>query len=122
MQTKPQTRYSDPELAEFRALIVGKLAEANKQLAFYVDQLTEQTDSDDGKKNELDDGTHTSVVEELQNQANRQRKLIQHLEYALIRVDNKAYGICRATGLLIAKERLRLVPHATLSIAAKKSH
>lgn len=120
MQTRKQTRYGDAELAEFRAIIESKMAEAKGQLNFYLDGLAEQTNSEDGRKRGLDDGTHTSVADELQNQANRQRKLIQHLEYALMRIDNKVYGICRVTGNLIAPERLRLVPHTTLSIAAKQ--
>lgn len=121
MQTKKQTRYSDPELAEFRTIIEAKLAEANKQLQFYLSQLAEQTNSEDGRKRGIDDGTHSSVADDMQNQANRQRKLVQHLEYAKMRVDNKVYGICRVTGTLISRERLRLVPHTTLSIAAKQA-
>ena len=121
MQTREQTRYSDNELTEFRGIIEAKLAEARKQLAFYLGQLEEQTNSEDGRKRGLDDGTHASVADDMQNQAGRQRKLVQHLEYALMRVDNKVYGICRATGKLISKERLRLVPHTTLSIGAKQA-
>ena len=121
MQSIEQTRYNDVELAEFRAIIEEKLSEARKQLNFYVSQLDEQTNSEDAKKHGLDDGTHSSVADELQNQAARQRKLIQHLDYAMMRINNKVYGICRATGKLIDKERLRLVPHTTLSIAAKQA-
>lgn len=121
MQIAEQTRYSDVELAEFRVIIERQITEARKQLDFYLSQLEEQTNSEDGKKHGLDDGTHSSVADELQNQASRQRKLIQHLEYALMRVDNKVYGICRATGKLIAKDRLRLVPHTTLSVEAKQA-
>ena len=121
MQAQTQTRYSDAELEEFRELITGRLQEAKKQLDYYLSQLAEQTNSEDGRKRGLDDGTHTHVSDGLQNQANRQRKLVQHLEYALMRIDNKVYGICRATGKLISKERLRLVPHTTLSIAAKQA-
>ena len=121
MQTKDRTRYTDEELAEFRVIIEQKLAEATKQLDFYLHQLSEQTNSEDGRKRGLEDGTHTSVADDLQNQANRQRKLLEHLQHALMRIDNKVYGICRATGKLIPKERLRLVPHTTLSIAAKES-
>ena len=120
MQIQEQTRYGDAQLAEFRQIIEAKLAEARSQLQFYLGQLAEQTNSEDGKKHGLDDGTHASVSDDMQNQANRQRKLIQHLEYALMRIDNKVYGICRATGKLISKERLRLVPHTTLSIEAKQ--
>lgn len=121
MQTKPQTRYSDADLAEFRAIIKPKLAEARKQLEFYLEQLAEQTTSEDGKPRGLDDGTMTMANEDTHNLANRQRKLIQHLENALLRIDNKVYGICRVTGELISAERLRIVPHTTLSIHAKQN-
>ena len=121
MEATASTRYSDTELAEFREIVEARLVDARNQLQFYLDQLTEQTNSEDGRKRGLDDGTHTSVSDNMQNQANRQRKLVQHLEYALMRIDNKVYGICRATGKLISKERLRLVPHTTLSIAAKQA-
>lgn len=121
MSTKQQTRYSDHELAEFKAIIDVKLAEARRQLQFYLDQMSEQTQSEDGRPRGLDDGTGTMANEETHNLANRQRKLIQHLENALLRIQNKAYGICRETGELISKDRLRIVPHTTLSIHAKQS-
>ena len=121
MQTKEQTRYSDAELAEFRTIIEGKLAEAREQLNFYLAQLAEQTNSEDGKVRGLDDGTSTMANENTHGLANRQRKLVQHLENALLRIQNKVYGICRATGELISPERLRAVPHATLSIGAKQA-
>ncbi|MGB3799992.1 MAG: TraR/DksA C4-type zinc finger protein [Lewinella sp.] len=121
MQARPQTRYSDEELAEFKAIIDTKLAEARKQLQFYLDQLTEQTNSEDGKVRGLDDGTGTMANEEMHRLASRQKQLIQHLENALLRIQNKVYGICRATGELISRERLRIVPHTTLSIHAKQN-
>jgi DnaK suppressor protein len=121
METKEQTRYSDKELEEFRLIIEGKLEEARKQLEFYLQQLSEQTNSEDGKVRGLDDGTSSMVNEDTHNLANRQRKLIQHLENALLRIQNKVYGICRVTGKLISKERLRIVPHTTLSIHAKQN-
>ncbi|MEM9260798.1 MAG: TraR/DksA family transcriptional regulator, partial [Bacteroidota bacterium] len=79
MQTKEQTRYSDAELDEFRSIIEAKLKEARKQLNFYLNQLAEQTNSEDGKVRGLDDGTTTMANEDSHNLANRQRKLVQHL-------------------------------------------
>lgn len=121
MQSTPQTRYSDAELAEFKVIIEGKLVTARKQLKFYLDQLAESTNGEDGKIRGLDDGTTTMVNENTHNLANRQRKLVQHLENALLRIQNKVYGVCRVSGKLIAKERLRIVPHTTLSIHAKQN-
>ncbi len=121
MQVNIQTRYSDAELDEFRDIIRPKLGEARKQLEFYLQQLSEQTNSEDGKVRGLDDGTSTMANEDTHNLANRQRKLIQHLENALLRIDNKVYGVCRVTGELISKDRLRIVPHTTLSINAKQN-
>jgi RNA polymerase-binding transcription factor DksA len=121
MQIKEQTRYSDAELEEFRVIIEDKLSDARKQLEFYLAQLAEQTNSEDGKVRGLDDGTSTMVNEDTHNLANRQRKLVQHLENALLRIQNKVYGICRVTGTLIPKERLRIVPHTTMSIDAKQN-
>jgi len=121
MQTTEQTRYSDAELSDFRVIIESKLEVARQQLNFYLDQLAERTNGDDGKIKGLDDGTTTMANENTHNLANRQRKLVQHLENALLRIQNKVYGICRVTGKLIAKERLRIVPHTTLSIHAKQN-
>ena len=116
-----KTRYSDEELEEFRVLIEKKLGRAQEQLQFYLDQLSELADNPDSKVKGLDDGIGTAESERLTNMAGRQRKHIQHLENALIRIRNKAYGVCRVTGKLISKERLRAVPHATLSIEAKQN-
>lgn len=121
MQTRQQTRYSDTELTEFKAIIDAKLAEARRQLQFYRDQMTEQANSEDGKPRGLDDGTGTMANEETHRLAARQQQLIQHLENALLRIQNKVYGICRQTGELISAERLRIVPHTTLSIHAKQN-
>lgn len=121
MQTSEQTRYSDTELAEFRTIIEEKLTTAKEQLDFYLSRLAEQTNSEDGKVRGLDDGTTTMANENTHNLANRQRKLVQHLENALLRINNKVYGICRISGKLISKERLRIVPHTTLSIHAKQN-
>ncbi len=121
MQVQIQTRYGDAELAEFKAIIDQKLAEARKQLDFYRAQVTEQANSEDGKVRGLDDGTGTMATEELHRLANRQQQLISHLENALLRIQNKVYGICRVTGELISADRLRIVPHTTLSIHAKQN-
>ncbi|MCB9047861.1 MAG: TraR/DksA C4-type zinc finger protein [Lewinellaceae bacterium] len=120
-QKAEKTRYSDQELTEFRAIIEKKLERAQEQLQFYMDQLSELADNPDAKVKGLDDGIGTVESERLTNMAGRQRKHIQHLENALIRIQNKAYGVCRVTGKLISKERLKAVPHATLSIEAKEN-
>lgn len=120
-QNSDKTRYSDEELEEFRQLIEEKLEKANEQLQFYKQQIAEMADNPDSKIKGLDDGIGTAESERLYNMAARQRKHIQHLENALIRIKNKVYGVCRETGKLISKERLRAVPHATLSIEAKNN-
>ena len=115
------TRYSDDELSVFENLIDEKLASARGQLEFYMTQLQEMAQNPDTKVKGLDDGLSTVESERLTTLAGRQRKLISHLENALIRIKNKVYGVCRETGVLISKERLMAVPHATLSIAAKQT-
>ena len=120
-QKAEKTRYSDEELEEFRLLIEKKLERAQEQLQFYLDQLSELADNPDAKVKGLDDGIGTVESERLTSMAGRQRRHIQHLENALIRIRNKAYGVCRVTGKLISKERLKAVPHATLSIEAKQN-
>ena len=119
-QPSDKTRYSDAELDEFRVLIEGKKAKAEQQLQYYLTQLSDMAENADAKIKGLDDGITTMENETTSTMAVRQRKLIQHLENALIRIQNKAYGVCRETGKLISKERLRAVPHATLSIQAKQ--
>ena len=116
-----KTRYSDEELKEFKALIEKKLEEGNKQLEFYMSQINAQGKDADSKVRGLDDGIGTRENEQLSQLASRQKKYIQHLENALLRIQNKVYGICRETGVLISKERLKAVPHATLSIHAKQN-
>ncbi|NNE30068.1 MAG: TraR/DksA family transcriptional regulator [Saprospiraceae bacterium] len=116
-----KTRYSDKELTEFEKLIDDKLAEAKKQLEFYMSQLSDMASSEDSKVRGLDDGIGTAESERITSMAGRLKKHISHLENAKIRVQNKVYGICRVTNKLISKERLRAVPHATLSIEAKQS-
>jgi len=115
-----KTRYSEEELQEFKTLIEERLIEAKEQLDFYRNQLSELGESSDAKVKGLDDGISTVESERLITLASRQKKLIRHLENAIIRIENNAYGVCRETGKLISKERLRAVPHATLSIEAKQ--
>ena len=114
-----KTRYSDEELEEFRVLIQRKLDKATRQLNFNLEQLSELEESGDSKAQGFDNVIGGVEKEQLTQLAARQKKLIQHLENALLRIQNKVYGICRETGTLIAKERLKAVPHATLSMAAK---
>ncbi len=116
-------RYSDTELKEFKKLIVEKLDKAKTELKYYQEQITRSADnSTDDTENRFgspEDGTATMEREFLTQQAGRQYQYIEHLENALIRIENKTYGICRVTGKLIDKDRLRAVPHATMSIEAK---
>lgn len=116
-----KTRYSDEELSEFDSLINTKLIQAREQLQFYLNQIQEISESDESKQSSIDDGSASAELERIDTMATRQAKLIQHLENAKLRIKNKVYGICRETGKLISKERLRAVPHATLSIDAKQS-
>lgn len=115
-----KTRYSDAELAEFEKIIDAKLTQAREQMDFYRSQIDDIRTSDDAKPKNLDDAVVSTETERLYIMANRQGKLVKHLENAKLRVKNKVYGVCRETGNLIAKERLMAVPHATLSIAAKQ--
>lgn len=115
-----RTRFSDAELLEFRILINKKIAEAREELNFYQEQMKEsEMNDDDIKFSGMEDGGHTNDKEHLSSMANRQIKFIQNLEAAIVRIENKTYGICRMTGNLIAKQRLMAVPHATLSMEAK---
>jgi RNA polymerase-binding transcription factor DksA len=117
-----KTRYGDKELREFEQIIDKKLEKAAKELSFYLKQLTDMADNPDAKVRGLDDGIGTAENERLSTLAARVRKHMQHLENAKIRIKNNVYGICRVTGKLISKERLRAVPHATLSIEAKQQN
>ncbi|MFN5843962.1 MAG: TraR/DksA family transcriptional regulator, partial [Bacteroidota bacterium] len=118
-----RTRYSDKELNEFRALIDEKLAAARNELKYLQDQINRKddngTDDTENKFANMEDGTMTQEREYLTQMASRQVQYIENLEKALVRIQNKTYGICRVTGKLIDKERLRIVPHATLSMEAK---
>ena len=120
-----KNRYSDEELQEFKVLILDKLKMAQEDYEMYKNSLT-QSDGNDTQDTSptfkvLEEGAATLSKEEAGKLAQRQLKFIQHLQAALVRIENKTYGICRETGRLISKERLRAVPHATLSIDAKKN-
>ena len=119
-QQLEKTRYSDSELDEFEQVIDANLAKAREQLDFYRGQIDDIRTSDDAKPKNLGDAVVSTETERLYTMANRQSKLVKHLENAKLRVKNKVYGICRESGNLIAKERLMAVPHATLSISAKQ--
>jgi len=116
-----KTRYSDQELAEFKAIINKKLQRAKEQFDYIRSQMRELADNPDSKIRGLDDAVGATEAEQLNSSAARLQKHIQHLENALLRVENKVYGVCRATGKLISKQRLKAVPHATLSIDAKRN-
>ena len=120
-----KTKYSKDELDEFKAIINEKLEKAKEDLTLLVDQLSHKDDhgTDDTSPTFklMDEGSEVLSREEINQLAARQQKFVQSLENALIRIQNGTYGICRATGKLIAKERLRIVPHATLSIEAKNA-
>lgn len=115
-----KNKYSQKELNEFEALIDKKLTKAKEELRYYKKQIEELAESPEAKVKGLDDGIGTIETEKLYDHANRQRRLIQNLENAKLRILNKTYGICRESGKLIAKARLMVVPHATLSIEAKQ--
>jgi len=120
-----KTRYSDSELMEFKELIERKLEEAKVDLELLKGSLSHNDDhgtNDTGRTfNMMEDGSDTLSREEVAQLAARQEKFLTALNNALIRIENKTYGICRSTGNLIQKERLMLVPHATLSIEAKNA-
>jgi len=119
------TRYSDEDLKEFKGIIDHKLKEAREDLKLLRGQLDHSDDhgtDDTGRSfNMMEDGSETMSREEMAHLAVRQEKFIRNLENALVRIENKTYGVCRVTGKLIQKARLKLVPHATLSIEAKKA-
>jgi RNA polymerase-binding transcription factor DksA len=123
IEEKEKTRYSDADLLEFKQLILSKLSIAKDE--FGKMQKSLQNPNENGDENTsnqyltLDDGASTFEKENLNQLAARQKKFIDNLEAALIRIENKTYGVCRVTGKLIQKERLKAVPHATLSMEAK---
>ena len=119
-----KVRYSDEELQEFKEMILEKLAKAKEEYATLkaaVD-LSSSNDTEDTSPSfkTLEDGVSSSAKEELGQLAARQYKFIQNLEAALVRIENKTYGICRETGKLIPKGRLMAVPHTTLSLEGKE--
>lgn len=123
MADSEKTRYSDAELSEFRDIINGKLVEAKSDLDLLNSTMSLRdnngTDDTSPTFKLIEDGSDVLSREETSQLAARQEKFIKHLNDALVRIENKTYGVCRQTGKLIAKERLRIVPHATLSIEAK---
>lgn len=118
-----KTRYSDEELQEFKEIILAKLEKAQRDYDLLKANIM-NTDGNDVSDTSptfkvLEEGASTLSKEEAGQLAQRQLKFMQHLQAALVRIENKTYGICRETGKLIPKERLRAVPHATLSIDQK---
>ena len=118
-----KTRYSDAELKEFKELLFDKLRSAKEELNSLASSLSAPnangTDDTAGTYKTLEDGSATLEKEQINQLAARQKKFIEQLEAALVRIENKTYGICRETGKLIPKERLRAVPHTTLTMEAK---
>ncbi len=118
-----KTRYSDSELQEFKDIILDKLRIAKEELSSLTATLNNSnangTDDTAGTYKTLEDGSATLEKEQTNQLAARQKKFIDNLEAAFVRIENKTYGICRETGKLIQKERLKAVPHTTLSIEAK---
>ena len=118
-----RTRYSDADLQEFKAIIQQKIEKAEKDLALlresFIKDQNNGTDDTSPTFKAFEEGAETLSKEQNAILAGRQEKFIRDLKHALIRIENKTYGICRVTGKLIDKERLKAVPHATLSIEAK---
>ena len=118
-----QLRYSDADLAEFKALIQAKLEKAKGDLELiksaYMNDLNNGTDDTSPTFKAFEEGSETMSKEANSQLAIRQEKFIRDLKNALIRIENKTYGLCKVTGKLISKERLKIVPHATMSIEAK---
>jgi RNA polymerase-binding transcription factor DksA len=124
-QTGPTMRYSDSELNEFKELISKKMDSAKKELTYLQGLITRRDemggDETDNRYMTMEDGSMSMEREQLSQMASRQITFIDHLEKAMMRIENKTYGICRVTGKLIDKARLKAVPHATLSIEAKQT-
>ncbi len=121
---KVKTHYTDEDLKEFREIILKKLGKAHNDLNLLTESYTTGNDHDTNDTSPtfkvLEEGYQVFSKEENSKFAARQSKFIKALENALVRIENKTYGICRVTGKLISKDRLRIVPHATLSIEAKR--
>lgn len=123
-KTEPKkTRYTDEELEEFKQIILNKLVKAREDLKLLTEAYSNNSENDTNDTSPtfkvLEEGQQVLSKEENSRLAARQTRFINNLENALVRIENKSYGICRVTGKLIAKERLKAVPHATLSIDAK---
>ncbi len=120
-----RTRYTDEELKEFKELILSKIALAREDFDILKKTLANQDGNDTQDTSPtfkvLEEGASVMSREEVGKLAQRQSQFIQHLQAALVRIENKTYGICRQTGKLISKQRLKAVPHATLSIEAKNN-
>ncbi|MFO7852403.1 MAG: TraR/DksA family transcriptional regulator [Bacteroidota bacterium] len=118
-------RFTDAELQEFKEIILKKLEKARADYEILKSSITHEESNDTMDTSPtfkvLEEGATTLSKEEAGRLAQRQLKFIQHLQAALVRIENKTYGICRETGKLISKDRLRAVPHATLSIDAKRA-
>ncbi|MCT6868668.1 TraR/DksA C4-type zinc finger protein [Apibacter sp.] len=118
-------RYSDEELEEFKILILDKIEKAENDLTMlkeaFVNDLNNGTDDTSPTFKAFEEGSETMSKESNSHLAARQEKFIRDLRNALVRIENKTYGICRISGKLIGKERLKAVPHATLSIEAKNN-
>ena len=123
-ENQEKVRYSDEELQEFKQLILEKLEQARSEYNMLKDAVNHRASNDTEDTSPtfkvLEEGASALSKEEASQLASRQYKFIQNLEAALVRIENKTYGICRVTGQLIPKERLRLVPHATLTVEAKE--
>jgi len=120
-----KTRYSDAELEEFKQIIIDKYNQAKQDYELYRNAMTQRDENNTEDTSPtfkvLEEGANTLSKEEAGKLAQRQLDFIHHLQAAMVRIENKTYGICRETGKLISKERLRAVPHATLSIEAKRN-
>ena len=120
---KKKTNYTDKELTVFKDIILKKLDASKKELKYLQEQISHSgdngTDDTISEFKGVEDGAGSSEREYMSQMASRQITFIQHLANALVRIENKSYGICRETGKLISKQRLKAVPHATLSIEAK---
>jgi len=120
-----KTRYSDTELEEFKQIIIKKYNQAKQDYELYRNAMTQRDENNTEDTSPtfkvLEEGASTLSKEEAGKLAQRQLDFIHHLQAAMVRIENKTYGICRETGKLISKERLRAVPHATLSIEAKNN-
>ena len=122
-QENEKTRYSESDLQEFKGILLEKLRSAKEELNALATSLSSPnvngTDDTAGTYKTLEDGSATLEKEQINQLAARQKKFIEQLEAALVRIENKTYGVCREAGKLIPKERLRAVPHTTLSMEAK---